>query len=288
VISATALGRAEGKPAQYRRFTPASIATNLVLGAFGVVFASPMLWLVLASFDQHAGWQVKVPELTLGNYRTVISYNYLDPIWNSLYLSLVATAVTTAVSIITGYVLSTRHIPLKRTIMLSVLLLTGIPVTVLIVPIYELFVQLNWLNSIPAVGLLMAASSLPFGIWLMKNYIDAVPVEILEAAAVDGVGTRRTVLGVILPATYSGVLVTVMVTFINAWGAFLVPLILISNPGSEPGSIALYQFLSAFVTPRIGPLAAYSLIFSLPVVVLYLFVARRLAGGFAFGGGVKG
>ena len=273
---------------RYPRVSAGGLGANLIVGLFGAAFATPLLWMLLASFDAHAGWSVRLPSPTTSNYGAILTVAELRPLLNSLYLAGVATLVTTVFAILAGYALSKRHMPLKRTFMLAILFAAGLPITMLIVPTYQLFVTFHWLDSLFWTSLFLAASSLPFAIWLMKNFIDAVPDELEESASLEGVGALMVLWRIVVPLTFPGILVTAIVTFINAWGAFLVPLVLNSNPSDTPGSIAVYQFLSAFVTPRFGPLAAYSIVFSLPVLVLYLTMARRLSGAFTFGGSLKG
>ena len=190
---------------------------------------------------------------------------------NSLYLAIVSTLVTTVVSLLAGYSLSRRHVPFKGAVLVAVLFLTGLPVTMLLVPIYEMYV-----------------ASVPFAIWLLKNFIDQVPREFEEAAAIEGSGELRTLWRVVIPLALPGVLVSAILTFINAWGAFLIPLVLDSNPGQTPAAVGIYQFLDANAQVQYGPLAAFSILFSIPVLVLYLISSRWLQGGFAFAGGIKG
>ena len=90
------------------------------------------------------------------------------------------------------------------------------------------------------------------------------------------------------PLTLPGLMVAAMLTFVNSWGAFLLPLVLDNNPSELPGSVGIYQFLSANRGAEYGPLAAYSLLFCVPVVIAYLISVRWVNGGFAFAGGVKG
>jgi multiple sugar transport system permease protein len=264
------------------------VAANLALGLFGVLFATPLLWMLLSSVDRHADWSVKLPSLTTSNYTAVLNGAQMRPLLNSLYLAGVATAVTTVTAVLSAYVLSRRHVPLKRVYLLFILFASGLPVTMAIVPTYQLFVDFGWLDSLFWTSMFLAASSLPFAIWLMKNFIDAVPEELEECAAIEGAGSLRILLRIVVPLTIPGIGVTAIVTFINAWGAFLIPLVLNSNPADTPGSVAIYNFLSAFVTPKFGQLAAYSLIFSLPVLIMYLVMARKLSGAFSFGGSLRG
>jgi multiple sugar transport system permease protein len=273
---------------RYPRASRSGVAANLTLGLFGAVFATPLLWMVLSSVDARAGWSIRIPTLTTSNYTALMNDAQMRPLLNSLYLAGVATSVTTVTAVLSAYVLSRRHIPLKRVYLIFILFASGLPVTMAIVPTYQLFVTFGWLDSLFWTSLFLAASSLPFAIWLMKNFIDAVPDELEESASIEGAGSLRILMRIVVPLTIPGIGVTAIVTFINAWGAFLIPLVLNSNPADTPGSVAAYNFLSAFTTPKFGQLGAYSLLFSLPVLILYLAMARRLSGAFSFGGSLRG
>ena len=222
------------------------------------------------------------------NYREVLTSHGLQPFLNSLYLAAATTCIATVLAVLAAYPLSRRHVPGKRALMLCVLFASGLPVTMMLVPIYEMYAQLDWLNSRLTTSLFLAATALPFAIWLLKNYIDAIPIELEEAAQIEGAGTLRTLASVVLPLGLPGLFVTAIYTFISAWGAFVVPLVLDATPEDQPGTVAIYQFLGAHGVIQFGPLAAFSLLFSVPVVVLYLLIARSFSGNFTFGGGVRG
>jgi multiple sugar transport system permease protein len=272
----------------YPRVLLPYLIANAVLAVVGVVFALPLLWLVLASVDQNAGWRIRLPDLTIENYQAVLTAHGLQPFVNSLYLAAVTTAVATVLAVLAAYPLSRRHVPGKHTVMLLVLFASGLPVTMMLVPIYEMYAAIHWLDCSFTMSLFLAATALPFAIWLLKNYIDAVPIELEEAAAIEGAGTLRTLLSVVLPLILPGLSVTAVYNFISAWGAFVVPLVLDANPDDQPGTVAIYQFLGAHGFVQFGQLAAFSLLFSLPVIILYFLIARSFRGGFAFGGGVRG
>jgi multiple sugar transport system permease protein len=261
---------------------------NLVLALIGLWFLLPLVWLILAAFNPQAGPGLAAPRFSLLNFQGAFSIGAGRDIINSLYLAVVSTLVATVVSLLAGYSLSRRHVPFKGAVLVGVLFLTGLPVTMLLVPIYEMYVQLNWLNSPFWTSLVLASTSVPFAIWLLKNFIDQVPREFEEAAAIEGSSELRTLCTVVVPLAMPGVLVSAILTFINSWGAFLIPLVLDGNPGDTPGAVGIYQFLDANAQVQFGPLAAYSILFSIPVLILYLISSRWLQGGFAFAGGIKG
>jgi multiple sugar transport system permease protein len=98
----------------------------------------------------------------------------------------------------------------------------------------------------------------------------------------------RILMRVVVPLIMPGILVSAILTFINSWGAFLIPLVLDSNPNDTPGAIGIYNFITANGQVHFGPLAAYAILFSLPVIILYIISSRWLSGGFSFAGGIKG
>jgi multiple sugar transport system permease protein len=272
---------------RYRRLTSGTLSANALLGLLGAAFTVPLLWLIFAAFDSHASASLRLPNVSTVHFSHELNGAQLKPFYNSLYIAVVSTVISTVLAILAGYALSRRHVPLKRTFMLTVLFMSGLPVTVLLVPTYQLYVRLNWLDSKFYTSLFIAATSLPFAIWLLKNFIDQVPLELEEAAHIDGAGNLQTLLRVVVPLAMPGIVATAMITFIGAWGAFVIPLVLDSNPADTPGSVAIYQFLTANGQVNFGDLAAYSILFAIPVVAIYLVVSRKLSGAFTFAGGIK-
>jgi multiple sugar transport system permease protein len=259
-----------------------------ILCVFGVVFLLPFVWLVLAALNPGATGGFSRFEFSFGNFATAVHDGAGRAIFNSLYLSVVSTLVATIAALFAAYVLSRKRVPFKGALLVGVLFLSALPSTLLLVPIYEEFVKFNWLNSPFYTSLALASASLPFSIWIVKNFIDQIPREYEEAAAVEGSGDFRILSRIIFPLTLPGVIVAAMLTFVSSWGAFLVPLVLDGNPGDVPASVGIYNFLSANAGVQYGPLAAYAILFSIPVVGAYVVSVRWLNGGFAFAGGVKG
>ena len=264
------------------------IAVSLVMAIIGLAFLLPLVWLILAAFNPHATSNLAAPAFSLANFRAAFQSGAGSAIANSLYLAGVSTVIATVVSTLAGYVLSRHYVPLKGPLLVGVIFLTGLPVTLLLIPIYQMFVKINWLNSPFYTSLVLAATGVPFAIWLLKNFIDQVPRDFEEAAAAEGSGQFQILLRVVIPLITPGILVSAILTFINSWGAFLVPLVLDSNPKDTPGAVGIYEFITANGQVQFGPLAAYGILFSLPVIIMYIISSRWLNGSFSFAGGVKG
>jgi multiple sugar transport system permease protein len=259
-----------------------------LLALVGIAFILPLLWLIDAAFNLNATQAMNLPTLTLSNFKAAIDAGAGGAIKNSLYLAVVSTIIATAVSILAAYALSRRRVPFKGLLLLGIVFLTGLPITLLLIPIYVMYVHLGWDNSPFYTSVALAATSVPFAIWLLKNFIDQVPREFEEAAAIEGSGNLRILWKVVIPLSLPGICVAAILTFINSWGAFLLPLVIDANPQNTPGALGIYEFMSANGRVEFGPLAAYAILFSLPVIALYLISTRWLHGGFAFAGGVKG
>jgi multiple sugar transport system permease protein len=268
----------------------AKAITYLVLSVIGLLFLAPLVWMFLASLNGNATLSVSMPHpFTLGNFRQVLTgQSTLQPLLNGFILSAGAAIVTIIAATLAAYPLSRYQMRFKRPFLYIILFATGLPITAIMVPVYEVFVQFNLLDSLAATALFLAATTLPIAIWLMKNFMDGVPIGLEEAAWTDGASSMQALRRIILPLVLPGASVVGIFTFIMAWGNFFVPFILLTAQSKMPASVTIYQFFSQYGAVSYGPLAAYSIIFTVPVVVLYVLVQRTLGGAFTLAGATKG
>ncbi|MDT3398418.1 carbohydrate ABC transporter permease [Streptomyces sp. B1866] len=266
------------------------LAADAALLAVAAAFALPLVWLVLSSLDADAGLRVAAPdEPTLGNYSAVWTNEItVRPMVNSLLLCGGATLVTVACAVLAAYPLSRFRARLVRPYLLTVLFSTCLPITAVMVPVYGLFVRINLIDTLTGTALFLAASHLPFAIWLMKNFMDGIPRVLEEAAWTDGAGWVQTLVRVVLPLMGPGVAVVTIYSFVIMWGNFFVPFLLLLSPDKLPASVTIFTFFGNYGSVAYGQLAAFSVLYSTPVLLLYVLISRRLGGGFALGGAVKG
>lgn len=155
------------------------------------------------------------------------------------------------------------------------------------VPLFEMFSKLGWLNSRFYVILVMAALATPMSIWLLKSFIDGVDASLEEAAWVDGATRLRGYVQVVLPLARPGMVVAFILNFLVAWANFYVPFILLSSSSKFPVAVSIYDFFGNYGGIQYGQLAAFSILYALPVIVLYLLSGGRLGKSMNIGG-VKG
>ncbi|MEV8567772.1 carbohydrate ABC transporter permease [Streptomyces sp. NPDC051322] len=274
-----------------RRRTTERLAIDAALLVVAAAFAVPLVWLALSSVDPHAGLRVRIPDSPgLSNYSDILTEDItFRPMLNSLILCGGATALTVAAAALAAYPLSRYKSRFNRPFLLTVLFTTCLPITAIMVPVYGLFVQTDLIDTMYGTALFLATSQLPFGIWLMKNFMDGVPMVLEEAAWTDGASGLQTLRRIVLPLMGPGVMVVTIFSFIMMWGNFFVPFMLLLTPDQLPASVSLYNFFgNRGGQVAFGELAAFSIIYSTPVVLLYVLISRRLGGGFALGGAVKG
>ncbi|MFF2850253.1 carbohydrate ABC transporter permease [Streptomyces sp. NPDC058001] len=273
-----------------RRKTRQRLAVDAALLVAAVSFALPLLWLLLSSIARDADLRVRVPKATtLDNFSAVLTDEItFTPMLNSLLLCGGATLLTVVCAALAAYPLSRYRSRITRPYLLTVLFSTCLPITAVMVPVYGLFVQVNLIDTMYGTAFFLATSQLPFAIWLMKNFMDGVPLVLEEAAWTDGASSLQTLLRVVLPLMGPGLTVVTIYSFIMMWGNFFVPFMLLLSPDQLPASVSIFTLFGNYGQVAYGQLAAFSILYSTPVVLLYVLIARRLGGGFALGGAVKG
>jgi multiple sugar transport system permease protein len=272
--------------AQQRARVPADVALMVI----GACFVLPLLWLVFASLDPAAGHEAMLPrEVSLANFAAIMTPGLLfGPLWNSLVLSAGTGAVNLVAAVLAAYPLSRYQSRFNKPFMYTILFGTCLPITAIMVPVYGLFVQLQLLDSMPATIFFMATTTLPMAIWMTKNFMDAVPVSLEEAAWVDGASGMTALRTIVLPLMRQGLGVVFIFVFIQAWGNFFVPFVLLLSEARQPAAVSIYSFFGQHGAVAYGQLAAFSILYSVPVLALYVIVAKGAGSSFALSGAVKG
>ncbi|MBS6194139.1 MAG: carbohydrate ABC transporter permease [Clostridiales bacterium] len=262
----------------------------IILLSIAFVFFLPLLWMIFAAFDPNATQGLTVPKNpSLENFRAVLSNTRnIRGFLNSLLVSLSQTAIVIVCSLLAAYPLSRYNLKAGQKITMGMLFLTSIPITAVMVPVYQLFISLKLVDSQFGTIIFLAASALPYGIWMMKNFLDSVSVELEEAAWIDGASTFGSMIHVVLPLMVPGLFTVAMFTFVGSWGNFFVPLILLQTTEKLPASINIYRFFGEHGAVVYGQLAAYSIMYMLPVFVLYFFSQNYMSKGFSMSGAAKG
>lgn len=266
------------------------ILPYLILAVIGICFLLPLLWVLVASVDPNAMQSLKMPtRLTGANYGDVITNGENQRAFLiGLVMSLGQAVVVVVLGLLAAYPLSRYQMKYKKPFMLTILFMTSLPITAVMVPVYQLFLSLKLYNNIFGVILFYVASAMPYGIWMLKNFMDSVPNDMEEAAWVDGASVFTGIRKVVAPLMIPGICTVAIFTFSGSWGNFFVPYILLQSPENFPASLKLYQFFGQYGMADYGKLAAFSVLYALPSVVLYILSQQFMSKGFGLQGGTKG
>jgi len=265
------------------------VVANGVLILIGILFLVPMTWLILASVDGNAGLSVGLSHFTFANFKKVWTWNLVArPLLNGLLISGVTALIVAVFSALCAYPLSRYRLRFGNSFLYTVLFGASLPATAIVIPVYTLFIHFHLVNSILGVIIFEGAGALPYSIWLTKNFMDGVPIDIEEAAWMDGAGTLDSLRRIVLPLVIPGLVAMFVFTFIESWGNFFAPFILLSSPSKFPIAVSIESFFGNRGEVIYGQLAAFSVIYSAPIIILYLLVQRVLSAGFRLEGGIKG
>jgi multiple sugar transport system permease protein len=282
--------RTRTRKRKLNRFAVARVLPYIILTLIGVLFLLPLLWLIFASFDKDATLALKFPvHFTLDNYRdTVTNQENQLSFANGLILALGQALLVVIVAGLASYPLSRYQMRYKRPFMYVILFATGLPLTAVMVPVYQFFLYFGMQDSLFFTILFLTASALPYSIWMMKNFMDSVPIELEEAAWVDGASIWTTLRLVIVPLMLPGIFTVGIFAFSGSWGNFLVPFILLQSADKLPAAVTIYQYFGQNGMVQYGMLASFSVLYTIPAVALYIIGQRYMSQGFSFGGATKG
>ncbi len=251
-------------------------------------FTAPLLWLFVTPFSSMPSLSVEIRGFTLEHFKKVFeNETAILAFRNSLIISVGTVLVVTFSSLLAAYVMS-RYDFKGKNVLLYILILFSSVVTgaAAMVPLFMLNLKLGLLDSYTGVILTLSGGLLPTSIFILKDFIDSIPRTYEEAALVDGSTPLQVMTRIFLPLSSKGIIVISMLVFVNSWSNFLIPFVLIRSPRLYPISIAIYSFFTEVGVPDIGLISAYSLLYTLPVIVVYIFIERKF--GFSFYGGIKG
>ncbi|MFF2247527.1 carbohydrate ABC transporter permease [Streptomyces sp. NPDC058142] len=268
---------------------PARAGQYLALFAYLVFLAFPFLWLISTAFKPprelaslHPTWIPKDP--TLANFRQAFDEQpLLRAAANSVLVAVCAALIAVVIATPMAYVMARHRSALSRAATGWVVVSQAFPFVLLIIPLFLILKNLHLINSLPGLTMVYVVWSLPFALWMLVGYVRAVPPELEEAAAVDGAGKLRTLVSVTAPLLAPGLVATALFAFITAWNEFFFALVLMKTPERQTLPVILTHFLGAEGVADLGPLAAAAFLATLPSLVIFALIQRRLTGGLLTG-----
>ncbi|MES6481761.1 carbohydrate ABC transporter permease [Cutibacterium acnes] len=267
--------------------------TWVILAVVACYFLLPIIWLVIASTKNNTDL-VSTSGFAFGEFNWAANWHSLMawtkgmfPRWvlNSLLYSTVSGVVGTLISVSCGYVISKFRFPGRRVLLVVIMVGLLMPVALLTVPLYLLFIKMHLVNTMWA--MIIPSMVSPFGVFLGNVYADSsVPMELLEAARIDGAGELRIFSTMVLRLLAPAMVTIFLFIFVATWNNFLLPLMMITDENLQPVTQGLYGMM-AYFAPDKGAVMLASVIGVVPLVILFLVLQRYWQSGLA-AGAVKG
>ncbi len=260
-----------------------------------IFFAFPLLWVVSMSLKSAAGLLATPPAFIptdpqWGNYVHVLATTSIPRyMLNSFVVVAGAVAGALLVSVPAAYSLSRFRFRGKRSYSRAVLAAQLISPVILVVPLYRVFVALHLINTYVGLIIVYVAIVAPFLTWFLKDYFDTVPLQLDEAAMVDGCSRLRAMVTVVLPGATSGIVSAALIVAVLSWSQFVVPFVLLDEQALYPVSVGVINLQATSGSGQITLqyLAAGSVIAVAPVVIIFAVLQRYIIGGLT-SGSVKG
>ena len=262
-----------------------------VLVALLLAFTLLPAWrMVSTGFDGEAnrGAALIPREFTLAHFVTVFEKgDFGQYLLNSAIVALVVVLASAVLALLASVAVARFRFRGRTAVLMLVLIVQMVPLEALMIPLFLQIRDLQLLGSLIGLMVVYVALSLPFGIWMLRGFVAAVPVELEEAAYLDGASWGRMFRSVMLPLVMPGVVATSIFSFITAWNEFIFALVLLrTNTEQYTVAIGLRQFFGQHGNDW-GAIMAASTIITIPVMIFFVIVQRRLSSGLV-AGAVKG
>jgi multiple sugar transport system permease protein len=263
----------------------------LALACYVCFLGFPLLWLLGTALKGPAelatGGLVPLSP-TLENFGDAVQRaDLVTAATNSLLVALGTTALVLVLALPAAYALARYRTRLKIVANGWVLVSQVFPVILVVVPLFLILRQFRLVDSLVGLTLVHAVYALPFALWMLQGYIAAIPRDVEEAGVVDGAGRVRVLVSIVAPLLAPGLVATAMFTMISSWNEFFFALVLIQDPARVTLPLTLSRFLGAEGQVQLGALAAGALLATVPSLLFFAAIQRRLTSGL-LSGAVKG
>jgi multiple sugar transport system permease protein len=275
---------AQNKP---RRIDMESVIINVLLMSLGLLIIFPVFLAFMTSFREPGyGLTAEViPETWFfGNYERLFQYGRFPRyVLNSLIDSLGGAVLTTLTASLAAYALARLEFYGRRAILGFVLVMMMLPGLTNLIPLYKIAADLQLLNTYTIMILIFGAYGVPLGIWMMKGFFESIPMELEEAAAIDGATPIEIFWRVVLPISAPGMTATFLLNFVYNWNNFFMPLIMISDSEMKTATVGLFDFQHALEGNQDELLAAACMVIMVPTIILFVLMRRYFLQGMVEG-----
>lgn len=253
------------------------------------ILVFPIYWMINTSLGPRSEIYVYPPRLvhpnpSLASYTNILFGDRPIFTWfkNSLIVALVSTIFSVLISTLAGYSISRFSIRGSQLIGISLLVSRMLPSTMLVIPLFFFFSKINLIDKQLSIIIANTTFIIPFATWMLKGYFDSIPPEIEEAAQIDGCGHLSALFRVVLPVTAPGIAATILYAIILSWNEFVFARTFLNSSTNWTITVGLASFKGEYITYW-NEIMAASLVSSLPIVIMFIFLEKYLVSGLSSG-----
>jgi len=264
-----------------------SVLTYVILGTVSVFSVFSTYWMFITSLKPDTDVYTLNPTLlpqhtTFLNYDFALSWGYLRQLTNSLIVSTGTTALSLLVTIFGAYGLSRFRFGGRKILSRTILATYVIPSSLLVIPFVIVIINLGLYNTYSAIILANVTFTLPFTIWTLAGYLASIPVDLEEAAMIDGCSRIQALFRIVLPPSIPGVIAVATFAFINSWNEYLYVVALVDSESKFTLPLGLASLLTSDIVPW-GKLMGMSVLYSVPGILFFLFLQKYMVQGLVKG-----
>ena len=269
-------------PSKLKKMSAYAILAIILISIMAVLFAFPLYWIITGSFKTGAAINATTPEWwpsqwVLTNYQKLFA-GKRAPLWQ------LAGPFGSKFSAMAGYALAKKRFVGRKLLFTLIVCAMALPKQVILIPLLREMSALNLYNTIWAV--IFPIVGWPFGVFLMKQFSEGIPTEMLEAARIDGASEARTFVKIVLPMVKPGIGALAIFTFINSWNDYFMQLIMLSSTSNLTISLGIAK-LQAENSTDFGLIMAGAALAAVPIIIIFLIFQKYFTKGIAMGA-VKG
>lgn len=252
-----------------------------------VLYFFPIYWMISSSLKHSSEFRSYPPtfiprQLTLENIKTAINDGVIKNIANSLIIAISSTIIVILASSLAGYAIARMHSKLVTIILLFFLISQMLPQIVVATPLYLFFNDLGLLNTYLSVILANATFAIPFATIILRTTFLQIPMELEEAARIDGCNKFQSFLKITWPLSSSGLTIVGVISFVWGYGDFIFASTFLQNQEKYPATVGLYNYLSAQIQDW-SKVMAFSTLAIIPIVILFIFLQKYIVQGMTAG-----
>lgn len=269
------------------RFMDAATHAGLIM--FSVFLIFPLVWMVGTSFkpttEIYSGAVTIMPETpSLDHYRTIfLEQQIFSSMLNSVYVGVWSTVIAVLIALPGAYALARYSTRWNKLVLGWILGSQIFPVILVMIPLYILLRSMALTDSLTGLTMVYIVWALPFVLWMLHGYVSSIPVEIEEAASIDGASKMQIIFRIVAPLLLPAVGASVLFAFVSAWNEFFFALVLMKDPDLMTLQVELARFTGMEGQARTGPLAAASVLATVPSVILFGLLQKWFSSGLVAG-----